>query len=403
MECPICIEAIESDKVISCKNEKCNFKCCIDCCQKYLLNSAQSEHCMSCRYEMLFTDFVTKFPVKWRLNVYKEHCKDILWAKERPKINETQNYLAQNNGRVSKLNRPTVKKANYTYKCPNNLCNGSLNEKYECTMCVSNYCGDCFEKITLMDPHTCDKEKCETVTQIKKEAKPCPSCGEMISKHSGCDQIFCVSCGTGFSWRTGIIEKGIIHNPHAARYFADNPEAREKYLERTRNGNNNVDNREVDETETLRFNMLIHLDELEVDPELKEVFILICRSIYNFRNIYEFPKDIDNIDIRVKWLKKEIDDKKAKVTLHQRYKKTQKNKMDYEILSTYFTIITELIKDVAKSNSAMQVNELWYNDFFEVISYTNTSLKNIGEYFNLQPLTINENFEVVKVKKVIET
>ena len=36
----------------------------------------------------------------------------------------------------------------------------------------------------------------------------------MITKIDGCDQMWCVSCHTAFSWRTGQAASGIVHNPH---------------------------------------------------------------------------------------------------------------------------------------------------------------------------------------------
>jgi hypothetical protein len=35
-----------------------------------------------------------------------------------------------------------------------------------------------------------------------------------------CDQMFCVSCHTAFSWEKGTIEKGVIHNPHFYQWQA---------------------------------------------------------------------------------------------------------------------------------------------------------------------------------------
>jgi hypothetical protein len=63
--------------------------------------------------------------------------------------------------------------------------------------------------------HECKKEDVETAELIKKDCKPCPKCGEFIEKSSGCDQMFCISCQTPFSWITGkIVTSGPIHNPH---------------------------------------------------------------------------------------------------------------------------------------------------------------------------------------------
>ena len=64
--------------------------------------------------------------------------------------------------------------------------------------------------------HTCDKEAVESTKMIKAETHPCPKCGTRIFKLEGCDQMYCImdGCNTAFSWNTGQIETGRVHNPH---------------------------------------------------------------------------------------------------------------------------------------------------------------------------------------------
>lgn len=62
----------------------------------------------------------------------------------------------------------------------------------------------------------CDPNTVETAKAIKAETRPCPKCGTRIFKTDGCDQMWCVmeGCGTAFSWASGHIVTGAIHNPH---------------------------------------------------------------------------------------------------------------------------------------------------------------------------------------------
>jgi len=60
----------------------------------------------------------------------------------------------------------------------------------------------------------CDKEKVETLQLIKKETRSCPVCSTRISKIEGCDQMWCTHCNNAFSWKTGLVQTGPIHNPH---------------------------------------------------------------------------------------------------------------------------------------------------------------------------------------------
>ena len=62
--------------------------------------------------------------------------------------------------------------------------------------------------------HICNAETLASAMMIETDTKPCPKCGNRIHKIEGCDQMFDPHCGTAFSWRTGQIVTGIIHNPH---------------------------------------------------------------------------------------------------------------------------------------------------------------------------------------------
>ena len=61
-----------------------------------------------------------------------------------------------------------------------------------------------------------------TAKMIKDSSRGCPGCGERISKIDGCDQMWCPSCHVAFSWRTGEIENGRIHNPHYYQWMRAN-------------------------------------------------------------------------------------------------------------------------------------------------------------------------------------
>jgi hypothetical protein len=65
----------------------------------------------------------------------------------------------------------------------------------------------------------CEQANIETAQLLAKDTKTCPSCGTLIFKISGCDQIWCTQCHTAFNWRTQQIEKGVIHNPHYYEYL----------------------------------------------------------------------------------------------------------------------------------------------------------------------------------------
>ena len=105
------------------------------------------------------------------------------------------------------------------FKCPNNDCEGYIDDKYTCALCQTKYCEKCLSPINPDKEHTCKKEDIKSFTEIKKSTKPCPKCAARIFRSEGCAQMFCTQCHTGFDWNTGEIIKTNFHNPHRMEWL----------------------------------------------------------------------------------------------------------------------------------------------------------------------------------------
>jgi hypothetical protein len=103
--------------------------------------------------------------------------------------------------------------------CTNENCRGFLSTAYKCGLCETHTCPKCLENTgttaaNKTPTHVCKPENIASAKEIKKTTKACPSCATRVFKIEGCDQMWCTQCKTTFSWTTGQIEKGAIHNPH---------------------------------------------------------------------------------------------------------------------------------------------------------------------------------------------
>lgn len=115
-------------------------------------------------------------------------------------------------------------KRTFTMKCPFPECRGFLNTQYTCGLCERGTCPHCLVLYNEEDKegrkHECKSEDVETVKEIKKSCRNCPSCGMSIFRIEGCNQMFCTSCNTAFDWATGReLVTNQIHNPHYSEYL----------------------------------------------------------------------------------------------------------------------------------------------------------------------------------------
>lgn len=270
--CKVCDYGVKRPwLVVNCP--KCNYDCCRDCFQQYLLHSSLTATCMNCS-GAFSDDFVMRNTTAfWRSNNYKIHRENRLFEAEQARLPETQDAaIAYRSARIqivamSRLLREEKKELYKLYKspadhketirtiseriteqkrilkdlqrlllywgdsaranagsdnsvvapfirgCPSDLCRGFLNADYRCGLCDKTYCNQCMINTDGGD-HMCDQAVVASVAAINREAKPCPSCATLISKIDGCDQMWCTRCHTTFSWQTGLREEGITHNPH---------------------------------------------------------------------------------------------------------------------------------------------------------------------------------------------
>ncbi len=115
----------------------------------------------------------------------------------------------------------------FVMKCPGTAedhspCRGFLSTQWKCGTCQNYFCKDCHAFLGERNdgPHTCNEDAKATAALISKETRPCPKCGIRISKIEGCDQMWCTSCQTTFSWNTGQILHNVrVHNPHYYEYL----------------------------------------------------------------------------------------------------------------------------------------------------------------------------------------
>lgn len=231
-DCPICCN---KGLIIPCKI--CNKVACKDCIRRYILdNEKEIPACMYCSsvftratlVDMLGITFVkdgfTKHQEKVRINKQKTllptfqpiaerqiQCEQI--EREIRELNNTIYRKREELFRLNNLNNKKKEEKKYIRPCSVSDCNGFLNTSWKCGICSIVTCKDCFEPI-INEEHVCEAGAKETATLLKKDTKHCPKCGTGIYKIEGCDQMYCTNCSTAFSWRTGEIETGRIHNPH---------------------------------------------------------------------------------------------------------------------------------------------------------------------------------------------
>ena len=264
-ECQICCEEFNEStrKCINCEYGDCHFKVCKMCARTNILYTTADPQCAECKRPWTQKFLVLQLNRVFLETDYKMHRKGLLLDREISKLPETM-AAAEKEKRIDlendiiKLIRDEILATrqhlknlddklqkryaniriirdtngagagpavvhNFIMSCPNNDCRGYLAKDYKCKLCFLQTCNKCLELIgadagASAALHICEESNLQSAELIRKETKPCPCCGLRIYKISGCDQMWCTGCHKAFSWKTGLVDSGVVHNPHFYQY-----------------------------------------------------------------------------------------------------------------------------------------------------------------------------------------
>ena len=355
----------------------------------------------SCKKQWSRKHLVSSFDNTFLDKAYKNHVKNILYDIEKSMLPQTQ-LIVERKLKASKIEEEMKKvkakidelkryyknlqykrnlilrnenggdevkeRASFIRHCPKNDCRGFLSTQWKCGLCGIKACKDCHE--ITSDEHKCNPSNVETAKLLEKDTKGCPTCGTMIFKISGCDQMFCTSCKTAFDWRTGRVEKGVIHNPH---YF--------EWMRRNGDNARTVGDiqcgREIDHYFVNQFGRTM-IKRKEFDED--------CRRIIHTRHI-DIPnlrEPIDTSGIREEFLMKKFDEKHFKMMIHKKKKKQELNNEIVQVLDMYVNAATDILyrfKDICRATGVHWGNSDMYKELEELKKYKDTCLDDIRDVY----------------------
>ena len=274
-------------------------------------------------------------------------------------------------------------KRSFTMKCVKSDCEGFLSAEYTCGLCDLKVCEHCH--LPTASDHVCDPATVATIKQIRKEAHPCPTCAALISKIDGCDQMYCTQCHTAFSWNTGRVETGVVHNPHYFQYMRETGRA----VPRRHNPGFACD--AVRDIGTTLFDLRIDYDRLgcPVSVALVDTVTQSYRHVLHIRESELRAYRQDQVAyleqewrrrLRVRRLLNDIDDAGWKTALQREEKKHYKITAWVQLLEMYTTVSLETFARI-KVGSPLEELRAIYDEFNAATDYTREQAKAIAKVY----------------------
>ena len=422
MSCVICVENINNSTHKTIRCQYCPFEACRTCCQQYILSN-DSTCCMNagklpngsleCGKEWTREFMVNNFPKTFVAGDWKKMLEKVGIDRQKALLPATMN-VVEHRAEVDKMKKEILeideiikglveRKANIRHQiytgasynakdekvfqraCVSENCRGFLDKNWNCALCEKKTCSSC--NVLKESDHVCNEDEKASFELLKKDTKACVTCQVPIHKIEGCDQMWCTQCHTAFSWKTGRIETK-IHNPHFFEF------------QRTTNGGvaprnaNDIEcGREVTHTIWTRILRAFKLKVSDkqttfegkqmttrMEVSLTEVFRRLAHTQYEELGRYQTNNIADHLELRVSYLKSEIDDATFAARVQKNQKAFEKKQDMFNILRLIIQLVTDATFVLLDQFTIVEVK-----DPLVGLGYANTFMQqidNITKYSN---------------------
>ena len=400
--CPLCCNDWIGEKtkdLVRCTCPYCEFAVCEGCTKTYVLSSPNDPRCMNpdCGHDWSVNHVYNMLPSSFIKGAYKTKREDLLYDREIAMMQATQYYVNHNLYELQQA-RPMIATIVFIGRCSSGECKGYINAiGCKCGLCATKYCDKCMS--VSDNKHVCNPDDVATCKLLKKDTKPCPTCATPIFRTEGCSQMFCTQCNVVFDWFTMKIEQdeNRMHNPY---YYA------------WRAGGGGVAVAAVDPADVVcqegdqiiplsRF--IAKIKKSSMSNHDKLTTLTVHRVLSSVKHIdiphvelREIPVFQKNIDLRIRYLKNEVDIKRFKALLQMREKAANKKKEIWQILSAFHSAGQDLMNEKS-------IDTTFVIKFKRLFKYTCEALEGVSKRYTCKVPDLKELCDLYKCKHPEET
>ena len=432
--CQVCFEKKGERSVITCFAEGCHYVTCIPCLKMYYDNNTFPEpRCPSCSVEWR-REFLCNFNKAFYTQYYKQMRERFLLEQEKARFPETMQIIERKRimrerfkkmkddrrslfEAIQNLDRH-MERLQYALEtnrldeyqdededqdhrnpkavqpCPEEGCRGFImNRKWACAICNVKICNECFVKIEDKKDHVCKDEDKATADLIKKSSKPCPKCMAPIHKIDGCNQMWCVMCQTAFSYQSGKIVTGRVHNPH---YYEWQRQANGGVAPRVE-GDHPCDNERMPWHELEDY---MRGDALNFTHCVKimKMHMFVGHVLYEFRE----PQRTDNFMLRENFILGHIDEKTFKIEVQKRDKKFLKDTELHNIAETLEQASETVFRKIREASNAKSKRlfdselEIFEKELDDILTFLNECFESVHKKFGGKKIIFRYRNEILR-------